>query len=459
MTNIDTSYSSASIIFIDDDADFLIAQTQALQLAGYQVQAFNNGADALAHITPKFEGIIISDVRMPHMNGLELFKRVHALDAEIPVILLTGHGDIPMAVQALKEGVYDFISKPFAMEALLASVKRAQQKRQLILENRQLRELHANVHPAKSLLLGNSAAIIHLRQTLERIASIGVDTLILGETGVGKTLVARTLHKLSSRKHRPFVHVSCAGLCEETFPAELFGVEGGVKFGPYASKARAIGHIERAHRGTLFLADVDSLPLAQQAKLLHNIETGALWSLGAEAPREMDVRVIAASKVDLAAKVKAGEFRADLFYRLSGVTLSIPPLRERREDVPLLFNHFLLSACSRLQLPVPKLNLAASSYLKQHDWQGNVRELEQYAEYYALSIEDGCAAHNRDGSAPIGLAECVNRYEADLIRETLQQVQGSAKKAMELLQLPRKTFYDKINRYAIHLDEFRLKKN
>lgn len=451
------------IIFIDDDADLLAAQTQALELADFLVQPFSNGPDALKTIDANFDGVIITDVRMPHMDGLELFKRIKEIDADIPVILITGHGDVPMAVQALKDGVYDFITKPFAADNIQASLTRALQKRQLVLENRQLRALHINQDPAKTILVGNTPIMIQLRQTVTRIASAGVDALITGDTGVGKESVARALHKLSARRSKPFVHINCAALREETAQAELFGVEAGLKFGPYTSKTRTIGHIERAHKGTLFLDDIDGLSLSQQANLLHVVEARELWPVGAESPQSLDLRIFVATKKDLAQLVKAGQFREDLYYRLSGVTLRVPPLSERKEDIPLLFNHFLLSACARFNLPTPKLTLATSSYLKQHLWPGNVRELEQFAERYALDLDDARAPgfSSRAGlgsQAETSLADCVNRYEAELIRETLLQVNGSAKIAMESLKLPRKTFYDKINRYNINLADYRLQK-
>lgn len=445
-----------NVIYIDDDADLLAAQTQALQLANFCVQSFGNGPDALKQITADFDGVVVSDVRMPQMDGLDVFKRIRAIDEDIPVILLTGHGELQMAVRALKDGAYDFITKPFAMEDLLASLNRAVQKRQLVLENRQLRQLCAEQDPIKTLLLGNTPVMSHLRQTVNRVAAAGVDVLIAGDTGSGKECVARALHILSARKHRRFVHINCAALNDETFHAELFGIEAGAKLGLYVNKAHAVGHIERAHKGTLLLDDVDELPLPQQAKLLHVIETRELWPLGAQLPRPLDIRVVATTKADLAQMVRDGGFRADLYYRLSGVTVRVPPLSERRADVPLLFNHFLLSACAGLRLPVPKLNLATSSYLKQHDWPGNVRELEQFAQRYALDLEDartpGLSTHPTSGTS---LADCVSRYEAELIRETLSHAQGSAKKAMEFLKLPRKTFYDKINRYGIELGKYR----
>lgn len=448
---------NCQVIFVDDDVDLLAAQTQALELADIVVAPMNNAPEALAKITREFAGIVISDIRMPHMDGLEFFQKIRDLDSEIPVILLTGHGDLPMAIKAMKDGVYDFITKPFALDELLTSAQRALQTRQLVLENRQLRDTHLNQNPLKSLLVGNNQAMVQLRQTVAQVASAGVDTLILGDTGVGKECVARAMHKLGARKNRQFVHINCAALREDTFQAEMLGVEAGLKFGPYANKSRTIGHIERAHKGTLFLDDIDGLPLPQQAQLLQVVEARELWPVGADNPQQLDLRIIAASKNDLAQMVKNGQFRADLFYRLSGITLRVPPLIERRDDIPLLFNHFLLSACARMKLVVPNLTLSASSYLKRHDWPGNVRELEQFAERYAINLDDARSPgmSSLESKLDAGLAECVSRYEEEMIRETLTQCAGSAKKAMELLKIARKTFYEKVNRYNICLQDYR----
>ena len=207
MTTGVASAASGLVMFVDDDADLLAAQKRGLELAGFRVLAFSNGADVLKEITADFDGVIMTDVRMPQMDGLELFQRIQAIDADIPVILVTGHGDVAMAVQALKQGAYDFITKPFAMDAMVQSLTRAVNKRQLVMENRQLRQLHANEGPAQGLITGNSPIIRHLRQTLGQMADAEVDVLITGDTGVGKERAAQTLHQLSARQNKPFLHV------------------------------------------------------------------------------------------------------------------------------------------------------------------------------------------------------------------------------------------------------------
>jgi two-component system, NtrC family, C4-dicarboxylate transport response regulator DctD len=443
---------STPLILIDDDVDLLSAQTQALTFEGYSVSPFTTGVEALKALDPRFPGVVITDVRMPVMDGLEVFARVRTLDPELPVILMTGHGDVPMAVQALKAGAYDFLSKPFAQDDLLQSVRRALQTRELVLENRHLRESHARLSEPdnQSHLLGNSPTMAHLKSVVARVAEAEVDVLITGDTGVGKEKVARALHALSGRKNRPFVHISCAALDEDRFQEELFGNEQGLR----PSAPRQIGRIEKAHKGTLFLDEVEGLTRLQQAQLLRVLETRDVWSVGADSPRHVDIRVIAASRIDLIEAVSDGRFRADLYYRLSGVFMRVPSLQERREDIPLLFHHFLLNAANRLNRPAPRLTLLAQSYLRQHDWPGNVRELEQFAERYALGIDDAGAATETQG---LGLAEQVARFEETVLRETLERCDGRAGLAIEALRLPRKTFYDKINRYSIDLRTYRAK--
>ncbi len=442
------------VIFIDDDADLLAAQAQGLEIAGFAVRAFSNGPDALKHITSEFDGVVMSDVRMPQMDGLAVFRRIQAIDPDIPVILLTGHGDVPMAVQALKDGAYDFLSKPFPMDDLIASLRRASQKRQLVLENRALRQLHADAPAAQTSLLGNSPIMVHLRQTLGQVADADVDILVTGDTGSGKETVARALHRLSARRNRPFVHINCASLPEETFHAELFGLEPGAKFGPYGGSARrTTGRLEKANKGTLLLDDVDGLSLPQQAKLLGVVEARELWPVGAEEPRSLDIRIVATTKTDLNEAVRRGDFRADLFYRLSGVTLRVPPLSERRGDIGLLFQHFLVSACARLKRPIPKLNAPVHAWLQSHDWPGNVRELEHFAERFALGLEDARLPGRE--TEPQSLADRVAEYEADIIRETLSLNHGDVQASMRDLHLARKTFYDKLTRHSIRINDYR----
>jgi len=442
--------ASGKVLFVDDDDALRTAAVQGLQLTGFEVAAFDNGPAALKALSRDFPGVVVSDVRMPGMDGLALFQRIQAIDPDIPVLLITGHGDVAMAVAALRDGVYDFVSKPFPMDRLTAAVGRALEKRGLVLDNRRLEEAAIQV-PAGSPLLGETPVMQRLRATIAQLAEAEVDVLIQGETGVGKALVAQALHRGGPRRNRPMVTVNCAALPETVFESELFGVAG-----PGAGGLRSsVGRLERADRGVLFLDEVEGLAPAMQAKLLRVVEEREIWPIGAAEPRHLDLRIIAASKVDLVEPVREGLFRADLYYRLNVVTLVVPPLRERREDVPMLFGHFLAEAAARFRRPAPRLTPVVRDHLLGHDWPGNVRELAHYAERVVLGLPSAATADSAVPGEAEGLAERVERYEAMVIRETLAACDGDARTAMALLRTPRKTFYDKLRRHGIEIDGYR----
>lgn len=432
---------------VDDDEDLRLAQVQTLRIAGFAVESFASAAEALEGMTADYPGAVLSDVRMPGMDGLELFDRLHGIDPELPVILLTGHADVPMAVSALKQGAYDFLSKPIGADALLAAVGRACQSRALVMENRALRRQARDEAAQDSPLIGQSAVMAHLRDSIDRLAQAGGDLWLTGPGGSGKTTVARLIHRQSPRRARAFVHVPCATLDEARFEAEFLGTEA------QGRAPRSAGLLEKAHRGTLYLDEIDSLNPALQARILAVIEAGELWPAGAAAPRALDLRVIASTRDDPERLVRDGRLRGDLYYRLSGVVLALPPLVERREDIPELFRHFLLDACRRLDLPAQPVTPLVKARLAGHDWPGNLRELRQFAESHALGLSPFDGA---DEAAPDrGLADLVAEYEAGLIREALRLSGGHAGRAMERLRLPRKTFYDKLTRHGIKPAEFR----
>ena len=441
------SSPAGKILLVDDDNALRGAVAQGLELRGFEVAAFDNAPAALKTLTRDFDGAVVTDVRMPGMDGLALFERVRAIDPDIPVLLITGHGDVAMAVAALQDGAYDFVSKPFPMERLTAALARALEKRSLVLDNRRLEA--AAQAGGGSPLLGDTPVMQRLRATIAQLAEAEVDVLIQGETGAGKGLVAHALHRGGVRRSRPMVTVNCAALPEAVFETELFGAAGG-------SARPSTGRIERADRGVLFLDEIEGLSPSMQAKLLRVVEEREIWPVGAAEPRHLDLRIIAASKVDLAEAVRDGAFRADLYYRLNVVTLVVPPLRERREDVPALFGHFLAEAAARLRRPAPRLTATIRDHLLGHDWPGNVRELAHYAERVALGLPS--ALVGEDGATPAAtesLADRTGRYEAMVIRETLAACGGDARTAMALLQTPRKTFYDKLRRHGIEIDRYR----
>lgn len=431
---------------VDDDPDLLAAQEQSLRLAGFRAETFADPAEALRGLGPDWPGVVLSDVRMPGMDGFQLFERIHALDPELPVILLTGHGDVPMAVAALKQGVYDFLTKPIGGGPLAAALARAASARALVLENRALRARPAEEPATEIGLSGSSAVILHLRDSIERLAQLGGDVLILGPEGAGKRTAARSIHRQSPRRGRAFTRISCAALDEARFEAEFIGQE------PASARLpRQPGKLEKTHRGTLFLDEIDALAPGLQARLQSILDAGEIWPAGAAAPRPLDLRLIASSRVDLAQMVDAGTFRGDLYYRISAASLQMPPLAQRREDVPALFRQFLLQACQRLSLPVAPVTGAVKARLSGYGWPGNLSELQQFAESHAL----GLSAFDGQGDTPQGLADLVADYEAELIRDALRMADGNATQAMARLKLPRKTFYDKLTRHGIRPATFR----
>ena len=427
---------------VDDDADLREVLTQTLTLAGLSVEPFADAAAALAGLDGDYPGIVLSDVRMPGMDGLQLFAHLRGLDPDLPVILLTGHGDVAMAVAALHQGAYDFLTKPVAADRLTASVRRALSARALVLENRRLArragQEAARIEPA---LMGDSPAMIHLRDSLDRLAEAQSDALILGPSGAGKSVAARAIHRLGGRRSRALMVLDCAAVDEAGFEALLLG--GQPPRGP-----RRPGLLEQVHRGILCLEDVTALPAPLQARLLGLVEAGEYWPAGAAAPRPLSVQILATATEDPRPAMHPG-----LYFRLSRAVLRLPPLADRREDIPALFRHYLQAAADRLSRQVPPLTDLVLARLAAHGWPGNLRELQAFAEAHVLGLTpwDGPG----DATDRPALPDLVAAYEAGLIREALRHTGGNATGAMALLQVPRKTFYDKLTRHGIRPGDYR----
>ena len=437
-----------SVIVVDDESSIRSAVEQWLSLSGFEVQLFSRADECLAQLPAHFPGVILSDVRMPGISGLELLAEVQRRDADLPVILLTGHGDVPMAVEAMRDGAYDFLEKPFSPETLLGSLRRALEKRRLVLENRALHVLADNRAKLDATLLGVSRGLQTLRRQVLDLATLPVNVLIRGETGSGKELVARCLHDFGPRADKPFVALNCAAIPEQLFEAELFGHESGAFTG---ASGKRIGKLEYADGGTLFLDEIESMPLAQQVKLLRVLQEQKLERLGSNQSIRVDLRIIAATKPDLLDEARAGRFREDLAYRLNVAELRLPPLRERREDIPLLFETFAQQAAERLGRTFAPLSGPQLSHLLSHDWPGNVRELANVAERQVLGLGEPEPATIDPGQS---LAAQQEAFEAQCLRAALTRHKGDVKAVLEELQLPRRTFNEKLQRHGLSREMF-----
>jgi len=439
------------VILIDDEEHLRTACSQSLELADIEVECFESPDGALDHVGPDWPGVLITDIKMPGTSGLDVLDRAMALDPELPVILITGHGDIQMAVTAIRNGAYDFIEKPFAPDILIDTVRRALEKRRLTMENKALRSALSEKLHFEDRLVGQSPEIVKLRDNIKTYAETDADVLILGETGVGKEVVARSLHDYSPRNKERFVAINCGALPEAMIESELFGHEVGAFTG--ATKKR-IGKIEHAHGGTLFLDEVESMPMDLQIKLLRVLQNRTIVPLGSNDEINVDVRIIAATKENLRENADNGKFREDLYYRLEVLSLFVPPLRERRDDIPFLFTHFVKQACVRYNKPSIDLTPAKISELLAHDWPGNVRELQNAALRFTLvSSETASPAIQHDDE---GLAGQMRSLEKRLIQSALQKNNYSLKQTYEDLKISRKTLYDKIQKHGIELEQSNL---
>jgi two-component system C4-dicarboxylate transport response regulator DctD len=433
------------VIFVDDDHEVRHSSTQSLELAGFDVRAFASAEAALHALGPDFPGALVTDVRLPGADGLTLLRRVAEIDADLPVILITGHGDIPMAVEAMRQGAYDFLEKPYPAERLIESVRHALEKRHLVLENRALRtELERQVG-RDAMLLGRSPAMEKLRRSLLDIVALEVDVLVLGEAGSGKEAVATAIHRWGPRRTRRFVALNCSAMSEATAESDLLGHERGAF--PSAVRRR-VGRVEQADGGTLFLDEIERLPPPMQVKLLRVMQERVVEPLGSDETRPVDIRLVAATAADLGQAAARREFREDLFYRLNVVTVRIPPLRDRREDIPLLFEHFAGQAARRFGREPPERTPELMRFLLSHSWPGNVRELSHFAERLALGLVEEHGGPLRE-LLEAGLVDQMEAFERGLLVRALETSKGDIRATLERLQIPRKTLYDKLNRHSI----------
>jgi two-component system, NtrC family, C4-dicarboxylate transport response regulator DctD len=431
-----------TVALVEDDDAFREAVVEQLELEGLSVVAFRTAETALKKLDADFAGVVITDLRMPGMDGRQLTDRLRAVDPDLPVIMMTGHGDIAEAVDAMKRGAYDFLPKPFEPDRLMHSLRRALEKRALILDNRRLAARGPDTDWPLPLT-GESRAAEVLRQAISQLAEARLDVLIEGETGSGKEAVARAIHAGGRGRGLPFVAVACGALSEAGAESQLMGHEAGAF--PGAVRKRA-GQIEQSDQGSLFLDEVDLAPPSVQVMLLRVLEEREILPLGAVEPRALDLRILASTKADLDQALASGALREDLFYRLNVVRLRVPPLRERREDAPFLFARFLERACDRLGREPPPLDKTVRRRLLEHTWPGNLRELSNFAQQIAMGWSD---KETLTGPAIPTLSDQVAAYEAELIREALTSCHGDVRAAAAMLRLPRKTLYDKLSKYDV----------
>lgn len=404
------------VLLVDDDADIREALGQTLELADLEPVLAGSFVVAKDHIDAGFDGVIVTDIRMPGRDGFYLLDHVRTVDAELPVILLTGEGDIPMAVRAMAAGAFDFLEKPCAPQELLAVVNRALAARSLVLENRSLKRELANGDAAARMLFGKSALSDGLRDRVRDVAQRSGEVLVTSERGGGTPKVAEVIHLLSARSDEAFVKRVGHALDEATLAAAFVAAKG----------------------GTLYIDEVTSLSPASQFMLFDALETG------------LAVRIVAGSTKSVDDEMQQGNFRADLFYRLDLMRVHIPALRDRAEDIPVLFRHYVAQACEQANLPEPAISPEITARLVAQDWPGNARALMNAAMRFAMGLSDD------PQETELGLNEQMARVERSLLVAALHRNSGKASDTAKELGLPRKTFYDKLVKHGIKPEDFRV---
>lgn len=433
------------VILVDDDANVLDACRELLEIEGFRVSAHGSVSRALAGLAADSEAVVVSDVRMPRQDGFDLVAAVQGIDKEIPIVLMTGHGDIPMALRAMRDGVWDFLEKPADPVHLIETVRRARDHRGLLIENRRLR-LSIATDGWEARLIGHSAPMVALRERLKRIAGAATDILVLGETGTGKEVTARALHDFSGRKGR-FVAVNCGAIPETMLESELFGHEAGAFTG---AKDRRIGKVEHAHGGTLFLDEIESMPLPAQVRLLRVLQERVIERLGSNDEVAVDLHVVAATKADLHQLARQGRFREDLAYRLDIARVELPALSVRRGDVALLFRHFLDLAARRQGRAAPHVDASVLADLDRRSWPGNVRELRNVAERFVLGLEDLPTGGEVAGET---LEARMDRVERAILIDSLAEQEGRIGVTADMLGISRKTLYLKMRKHGLGGEE------
>jgi two-component system, NtrC family, nitrogen regulation response regulator NtrX len=448
----------ARIMVVDDEEGIRKILRQVLEYEGHEVRVAGGGGEAIQLYTETRPDLVFMDVKMARMDGLEALDRIREHDPAACVVMISGHGTIETAVEATRRGAYDFLEKPLDTDRLLLTIRNALQQRGLVEENQRLRgEVESRYE-----IVGRSFAIRALLDRVEKVAPTDARVLITGENGTGKELVAHALHRLSARAEGPFVEVNCAAIPSELIESELFGHMKGSFTGAHADRA---GKFEQATGGTLFLDEVGDMSLAAQAKVLRALQEGIITRVGGERPIRVDVRVIAATNKPVEEEIAAGRFREDLYHRLNVVPIHVPPLRDRREDVPMLVRHFAAKAIEEQRLPTRQITPGALDLLARLDWSGNVRELRNTVERLLILGRGGDiseadverlvgGAHVSDSlsaemlGAPT-FAEFKERAERAFILAKLREHDWNVSETARSIEMPRSNLYKKIERYGL----------
>jgi DNA-binding NtrC family response regulator len=444
------------ILVVDDDEDLRTIIREVLRDGGFSVAEAEDGLSALKLFRAAIPDAVLIDLKMPHMDGIETMKEFRKIDPNVPVIIITGHGDIPTAVEAIKSGAYDFISKPPEFDRLVFTLRRAIERRGL---EREVERANSALSSSLELQFGKSDATRAVISQIRQIAGTDFSVIIQGETGTGKSFVAGAIQGLSPRAGKPFVSVDIGLIPDHLVESELFGYKKGAFTGAERDK---VGYFETANRGTIFMDELENMSPHVQAKMLSFIEKKKIYPLGGTAPLDLDVRIIAATNKDIKTCVKMKEFREDLFYRLGEFIITLPPLRERADDIPLFAQRFVFEAATELNKQIRGIADDGVALLLTHSWPGNLRELKNvirratlltegdiiHRECIASLISEQCADKS-SSSAFSPLRDAVKELEKKLIRQALEKTKGNITRAAKLLDVSYKNLYDKVKEYNL----------
>lgn len=451
--------TTPTVLLVDDDESLRRVTEYTLRESGYRVMTAAGGEEGLALFQSTDVDLVLTDVRMPGMDGMDLLARLKGMRPELPVVMLTAHGTIEAAVEAMRLGAFDYLTKPFTRDQLRASVRKAFEVAQLKTENRRLRQLVTDRF-SFAAMIGGSRAMRGVTDVAARVAKSDATVLLLGESGTGKELLAKAIHVNSDRAAGPFIPVNCAAIPEHLLESELFGHRRGAFTGAVAD---APGKFESADGGTIFLDEVGDLPQLLQVKILRVLQEREIDKVGDARPKKVDVRVIAATNRELEAMIQDGSFREDLYYRLAVVPIRVPPLRERADDIPLLVEHFVSKHADRLGRPVPSVAKPVFQLLNVYGWPGNIRELENVIERALVLDRDGvigtddlperlAATELRFGRARVELPDdgiSLDEVERDLIRAALDRHDWNQTRAAAYLGITRSALLYRMEKHGI----------